>query len=154
MVYDEIRRRGLDIVLDERAVREDMRAGEGPAVLAKRAATEAHALIKSGAPAVVLDGLYSWSEDKYLRSEFGDDLVTVALVNPKHVRYERVVARRDAHRPYTMSQIQLRDIEEIEGIEKGGPIAFADYYLANARDVTDLETHVHALMDLLGFSTV
>lgn len=151
MVYDEVRRRGLDIILDERMVREDLRKAEGPAVLAKRAAAKADSLLSSGAHAVVLDGLYSWSEDRYLRDKYGADIITIAIVNPKHVRYERVVARKDAHRPYTLEQIQLRDIEEIENIEKGGPIAFADYYLANARDIAELKAQVDQLMTELTY---
>lgn len=150
MVYDEVKKRGLDIVMDERMVREDMRKLEGPAVLAKRAAIKADEILKDGAAAVVFDGLYSWSEDRYLREKYADDIVTVAIVNPKHVRYERVVARKDAHRPYTLEQIQLRDIEEIENIEKGGPIAFADYYLANAKNVDELKAQVDDLMKQLG----
>ncbi len=151
MVYDEVKKRGLDIVMDERAVREDMRKQEGPAVLAKRAALKADELLTSGAKAVVFDGLYSWSEDKFLRSKYGDDIITVALVNPKNVRYDRVVKRKDAHRPYTLEQIKLRDIEEIENIEKGGPIAFADYYLANAKNIDELNKQTDELMNQLGF---
>jgi dephospho-CoA kinase len=150
MVYEEVTKRGLDIVLDERMVREDMRKDEGPAVLAKRAATRAKELLEGGAPTVVLDGVYSWSEDRYLRSIFGEDYVSVAVVNPKYVRYERAVARKDAHRPYTLGQIQLRDVEEIENLEKGGPIAFADYYLANAKNVDELRQQADILMEELG----
>ncbi|HET6622643.1 MAG TPA: AAA family ATPase [Candidatus Saccharimonadales bacterium] len=151
MVYDEVKRRGLDIVMDERMVREDMRKQEGPAVLAKRAALKADEMLDDGAQAVVLDGLYSWSEDRYLREKYDDSIITIAIVNPKHIRYERVVARKDAHRPYTLEQIQLRDIEEIENIEKGGPIAFADYYLANAKNVDELKVQIDELMQQLGF---
>lgn len=151
MVYDEVRRRGLDIVLDERMVREDMRLKDGPAVLAIRAAEKVQEFLDEGAPAVVLDGVYSWSEDRYLRQTFGDKYVAIAAVNPKHVRYERVVARKDAHRPYTLEQIQLRDIEEIENLEKGGPIAFADYYIANAKDIDEFREQTDALMHELGY---
>lgn len=149
MVYEEVRRRGLDIVADERAVREDMRAKEGPAVLAKRAAARAEELVADGARFVVFDGVYSWSEDKYLRETYGNDYISVAIVNPKLVRYERVVARKDAHRPYTKAQIQLRDIEEIENLEKGGPIAFADYYIANAPNIAALTRQTDELMNRL-----
>lgn len=138
MVYQEVERRGLDIVMDERMVREDMRRAEGPAVMAKRAAEKAEKLLAEGTKFVVLDGVYSWSEDKYLREKFGEDYVSIAIVNPKHVRYQRVVERKDAHRTYTKEQIMLRDVEEIENIEKGGPIAFADYYIANAPDIPAL----------------
>jgi dephospho-CoA kinase len=151
MVYDEVKKRGLDIVMDERMVREDMRHQEGPAVLAKRASLRADKLLTSGQVAVVFDGLYSWSEDRYLREKYADKIVTIAIVNPKHVRYERVVARKDAHRPYTLEQIRLRDVEEIENLEKGGPIAYADYYLANARNVDELKAQVDQLMSELGF---
>lgn len=150
MVYEEVKRRGLDIVMDERMVREEMRASEGPAVLAKRASARAKELLEDGASTVVLDGVYSWSEDRYLRETFGDDYVSIAVVNPKHVRYERVVARKDAHRPYTLGQIQLRDIEEIENLEKGGPIAYADYYIANAKNVDELKQQADVLMTELG----
>ena len=150
MVYEEVKRRGLDIVMDERMVREEMRATEGPAVLAKRAAARTQELLDGGASAVILDGVYSWSEDRFLRETFGDDYISIAVVNPKHIRYERVVARKDAHRPYTLSQIQLRDIEEIENLEKGGPIAYADYYLANAKNVGELKQQADTLMAELG----
>lgn len=151
MVYEEVRKRGLDIVLDERMVREDMRLKDGPAVLAMRAAERTRELLESGAAAVVLDGVYSWSEDRYLRQQFGDDYIAIAAINPKKVRYERVVARKDAHRPYTVEQIKLRDIEEIENLEKGGPIAFADYYLANAKGIDEFNEQTDALMRELGY---
>lgn len=149
MVYDEVKARGLDIVMDERAVREDMRLTEGPAVLAKRAVKKAEELFKQGATTVIFDSVYSWSEDKYLRDKYGQDYVSIAIVSPKNLRYQRVVERQDAHRKYTLKQVQLRDAEEIEGLEKGGPIAFADYYLTNAKDITDLQAQVDQLMQSL-----
>ncbi|HET8690217.1 MAG TPA: AAA family ATPase, partial [Candidatus Saccharimonadales bacterium] len=57
MVYDEVKKRGLDIVMDERMVREDMREKEGPAVLAIRAGQKADELLSKGLPAVIFDGL-------------------------------------------------------------------------------------------------
>lgn len=131
MVYEEVEKRGLDIVSDERMVREDMRAKEGPAVLAKRAAARAQELLASGEKIVILDGVYSWSEDKYLRETFGADYISIAVVGSKALRYQRVVARNDSHRQYTLKQVAKRDTQEIEGIEKGGPIAYADYYILN-----------------------
>ncbi len=131
MMYEEVARRGLDIVKDEKFVREDMRKKDGPAVLAKHVAVKAKAYLADDAEAVVLDGLYSWSEYKYLQGEFGDSLVTIAVAAPRKLRYERAAARVDAHRKYTPEQIAARDIQEIENLEKGGPIAFADYTIVN-----------------------
>lgn len=151
MVYEEVERRGLDIVMDERMVREDMRRAEGPAVMAKRAAVKAEQMLADGAKFVVLDGVYSWSEDKYLREKFGDDYTSIAIVNPKQVRYQRVVDRKDAHRSYTKEQIMLRDVEEIENIEKGGPIAFADYFIANASDIPALLEMTDETLGQIGY---
>jgi len=146
MVYEEVARRGLDIVRDETAVRQDMRAKEGPAVLAKRVAVKAHELLKEGAETVVLDGLYSWSEDKYLRQEFGDDIVIVAVVAPKKLRRQRVLERVDQRRKYTLDEIVTREIAEIENIEKGGPIAYADFYVMNDEDLENMHRQLDRIV--------
>ncbi len=131
MLYEEVQRRGLDNVKDENFVRKDMREKEGPAVLAKHAARKAQEYFAQGQPTVVFDGLYSWTEYKYLNETFGDKLTVIAIVAPKKLRYERILSRKDSHRTYTLEQIITRDMSEIETVEKGGPIAYADYYILN-----------------------
>ena len=147
MVYEEVEKRGLDIVLDERNVREDMRKKEGPAVLAKRAATRAKEHFADGANTVVFDGLYSWSELRYLEEEFGDDLIVAAILVPKKLRWQRGAERQDSHRKYTEQQVKMRDIEEIENLEKGGPIAYADHYFSNVDTPESLVEDVEAFMN-------
>lgn len=146
MVYEEVERRGLDIVQHEREVREDMRKQEGVAVLAKRVAQKAQGFLAAGEKGVVLDGLYSWSEYKHLKSVFGEDLAIIAVVTPRSLRYERVVNRQDARRQYTKEQVERRDIEEIENLEKGGPIAMADFTVLND---SATETMLGKLNDIL-----
>ena len=96
----------------------DMRAREGKEVLAKRAALKARTHIAGGASVVVFDGLYSWSEYKHLVAEFGDDLIVIAVTAPRKLRHERAIARKDAHRPYTLEQLVDREYAEIEKMEK------------------------------------
>lgn len=152
MMYEEVQRRGLDNVKDEKFVREDMRAKEGPAVIAKMVAKKAEGYIANGAHAIVLDGLYSWSEHKYLRDKFGDGLIVIAVAAPRQTRYERVLARTDGHRKYTSAeQVETREIDEIEHLEKGGPIAFADYTLVNDREGKEnLLRQVDELIERIG----
>ncbi|MCL2281010.1 AAA family ATPase [Candidatus Saccharibacteria bacterium] len=150
MVYEEVAKRGLDVVKDEKFVREDMRRLEGPAVLAKRAAAKAHELLAGGAETVILDGLYSWSEDKFLREEFGDDLLTIAVVVPKKMRYQRAINRVDARRQYALKDVIVRDMSEIENLEKGGPIAFADYYVLNDSDFDSMFAQVDNIISNFG----
>lgn len=130
-VYEEVQRRGLHNVKDEIFVREDMRKKEGKAVLAKHVARKAKEYFKKGDTTVVLDGLYSWSEYKYLLGEFGDNLLVIAVTAPKKLRHNRVLNRKDSHRQYTLEQLLGREYAEIENLEKGGPIANADYTLVN-----------------------
>jgi dephospho-CoA kinase len=145
MVYEEVERRGLTIVEHEREVREDMRFQEGPAVLAKRAAARADEYFEKGSKTVIFDGLYSWSEYKYLHEKYKEDLIVVAVFTPRKIRYQRAAARREGHRSYTEELIKKRDWEEIENIEKGGPIAIADYTLVNTGKPEDLTAEVDAL---------
>lgn len=147
MVYEEVQHRGLDNVKDEVFVREDMRKQEGPAVLAKHVARKAQQYLAEGQNTVVLDGLYSWSEYKYLEETFGERLVVIAVVAPKKVRRERVLNRKDSHRKYTLEQLITREVAEIENIEKGGPIAYADYTIANETTMEDL---LHQLEKIIG----
>ncbi len=131
MVYEEVQRRGLDNVKDEIFVRDDMRAQEGAAVLAKHAAKKAEGYFANNESTVILEGLYSWSEYKYLSEKYGDKLVVVALAAPKALRHQRVLNRKDSHRTYTLELLVRREIAEIESLEKGGPIAYADYTIVN-----------------------
>jgi dephospho-CoA kinase len=147
MVYEEVQRRGLDNVKDETFVREDMRALEGPDVLAKHAARKAEECFGKGSHIVVLDGLYSWTEYKYLKQKFGDDLLVIATSAPKKVRYERILARIDGHRKYTsVEQIINREVAEIENLEKGGPIAYADYTIVNDIDQDAMLTKLTSIL--------
>ena len=92
---------------------------------------------------VVLDGLYSWSEYKYLREKLGDRLVVLALVTGSGVRKERLAKR--PIRPLTAAEVDSRDHSEIENLEKGGPIAIADYYIDNNGSFDSLKAQYAAL---------
>lgn len=154
MVYEEVQRRGLDNVKDENFVREDMRAMEGPAVLAKHVARRVHEYVRDGAKIVILDGLYSWTEYKYLHREFGDALIMIATTASKEVRHQRILNRNDGHRKYTsVQQIIDREIAEIENIEKGGPIAYADYTILNNSSREFLLQDLELLLRQIGVLT-
>lgn len=146
MVYEEVQRRGLDNNKDEVFVREDMRAQEGKEVLAKHAAKKAQTYFEQKHNIVIFDGLYSWSEYKYLEQQFGDQLVVIALATSKKMRRQRVLERQDGHRSYTSASLIAREIAEIENIEKGGPIAYADYTIMNEGDVTSATTTLENIL--------
>ncbi len=116
----------------EKEFREKLRRDHGPECYAKFLEPDIRASLEEGN--VVLDGLYSWYEYKYLIERF-PELKLVCVVTDKKIRYERVAIRKD--RPFDREAIEYRDISEIENLAKGGPIAYADYYILNNGSVED-----------------
>jgi dephospho-CoA kinase len=149
IIVNEVLRRGQTITPEnERVVREEFRAQDGMDAIAKRALP----LLKDALNThrcIVIDGLYSFEEYKTLRQELGDDMVVVAIVSERGLRYNRLSARPE--RPLTHREAEQRDWQEIEKIEKGGPIAIADYTLLNNGNSQDLLDALDALLNRLGF---
>ena len=116
----------------EKEFREKLRRDHGPECYAKFLEPDIRTALEEGN--VVLDGLYSWYEYKYLIERF-PELKLVCVVTDKKIRYERVAIRKD--RPFDREAIEYRDISEIENLAKGGPIAYADYYILNNGSVED-----------------
>lgn len=142
IVLDEVAKRGLELTQEnEQPIREELRAKEGKDFVVKRIITQIHDLISAGQHRIVADGLYTWTEYKALKHEFPGELTVLATVTPKHMRKHRMANR--PHRPLTSEQVDQRDWAEIENIEKGGPIAIADYYLMNNKD----PKHLHEQID-------
>jgi dephospho-CoA kinase len=129
LTIEEVKRRGLAVnEKNERAVREELRRTHGMGAFALLSLPKIEALLAEG-KRVLIDGLYSFSEYKILKEKYGDSLLVIAVYTPRALRYERL-ARRD-ERPLTVAEAVSRDHSEIENIEKGGPIALADYTIVN-----------------------
>ncbi len=150
IVTDEVTSRGLPINAEnERIVREEFRAVDGMAAIAKRALPDLKTALASR-DCIVLDGLYSWSEYKLLQTDLGAELIVVAISCRRAVRYARLAAR--PIRPLTRQEAEQRDWAEIENLEKGGPIAIADYTLTNDGSESDLLAQFDALITHLDFT--
>jgi dephospho-CoA kinase len=129
IIIREVERRGLPVTpRNEQVVREDLRKQHGMDVCARIASPFIKKNLADNQLAVI-DGLYSFSEYKTLRNEFGNDLVVIAVFTPKKLRYQRLTSR--VERPLTWAEAEERDHKEIERIEKAGPIALADFTLIN-----------------------
>ncbi|MBF1038193.1 AAA family ATPase [Candidatus Nanosyncoccus nanoralicus] len=152
MIYKEMKRRGIEITADgesEKRFREMIRETEGKDWVVKQVIEEAKNLINAGQKRIVLDGLYSWTEYKILKKEFPGQLTVLAVVVPKALRHFRVGKRPE--RPFNTKEIQERDRSEVENLEKGGPIAMADYYVLNDESVAKLHDDVDVILDRIEF---
>ncbi len=131
----EVKRRGLPLnEKNERSVRESLRKEHGMAVYAKLNLPAIDAAVKAGD--VVIDGLYSWEEYVFLKEHYGEAFSVVAVWSSPSTRYARLARRRE--RSLSREEAAGRDKAEIENVNKGGPIAMADFTLLNEGSLEDL----------------
>lgn len=149
VVVDEVASRGWAINPEnEGIVREELREEHGMAAMAVISLPKLRTALASQRN-VIIDGLYSFSEYRLLNRELGAPLTLVAIVAPRHLRYQRLASR--PVRPLTPADAQVRDMQEIERLEKGGPIAMADYTLVNDRSPSALLRQLDELLGELAF---
>lgn len=128
LTMQELEKRGLPInEANEKVVREELRAKYGMDAYARLLLPSIKESLKVGP--TVIDGLYSWAEYKFLKGHFGEQIKVVAIYTTRSMRYARMSQRPD--RPLTFAEAQQRDYAEVENVEKGGPIAMADYTIVN-----------------------
>lgn len=150
IVENEVVRRGWDVKPEnERIVREEFRAEHGMAAMAILARPHLQKALQIH-ETIVIDGLYSWSEYKALGEEFGTSMVVVNITCDRNLRYSRLENREI--RPLTRVEAVQRDHQEIEKLEKGGPIAIADYTLLNNGTGEELLAKLDALLEKLNIS--
>lgn len=131
----EITRRGMELnEKNERYIRELLRKEQGMAAYAKLNQPRIDSALKHSD--VVVDGLYSWEEYTYLSMCYVKDFFTVAVCASPATRYSRLVGR--SRRQLTSEEAASRDRAEIENINKGGPIAMADFTVINESSLSDL----------------
>jgi dephospho-CoA kinase len=151
ITLDELKKRGLEVnEANERMVREDIRSKEGKGAYALRIIAQVESQFEDGNDYVVVDGLYSWTEYKIFKEALEDRAIIIAVVSPRQLRHERLASRKI--RPLSAAEASSRDYAEIEHVEKGGPIANADYYLANEESVEQLESDLAKLLDQIGIN--
>lgn len=142
----EIRKRGLALNEEnERRIRQQLREEHGMAAYARLNLPGIDALLESSN--VVVDGLYSWEEYILLKDRYGDRFNVVAVWSSPAVRHARLGCR--ANRPLTAEEAAGRDRSEIENINKGGPIAMAEFTIINESSVEDLERETKGVLDAL-----
>jgi len=148
ITLDEVKKRNLEVnESNERLIREEFRTKYGMAAYATLNLPKFDELIKNGN--VVADGLYSWEEYKVLKEHFGEAMVLIAVWAPPELRYERISTRisnlddKDLrHRSFTKEEAKARDYAELENLNKGGPIAMADFTIVNDKDIGFLNKQI------------
>ena len=132
---EEVKKRGLELnEKNERYIRELLRQEQGMAAYAELNLPRIDSALKSSD--VVIDGLYSWEEYLFLKNYYRADFYVVAVGASPGARYARLTAR--PQRRLTPAEAASRDRAEIENINKGGPIAMADFTIVNESSLQKL----------------
>ena len=112
---------------NEKMYREKIRKELGMAAMAIKIKPRINKALKKNNK-IILDGLYSWEEYIYLKRFYKNLFLLCIYVDPKK-RYKRLCGRKI--RGLTEKQAQERDCAELDKLNKGGPIAIADYLIKN-----------------------
>ncbi len=156
ITLDEVKKRGLEPTEEnERLIREELRKKHGPGAFAILNIPKFDEALKTGN--IVGDGLYSWSEYKILKDKYGENLIVIAVYAPPKLRYKRLAGRAARHgddpklkyRSFTPESAKTRDFAEIENIEKGGPIAMAEYTILNTGTLDELHAEAEKIIATL-----
>ena len=143
---EEIRKRDLELNEEnERYIRELLRQEHGMAAYAKLNLPRIDSALRHSD--VVIDGLYSWEEYTLLKTYYKENFCVVAILASPETRYVRLTSRLNRH--LTLEEAAARDKAEIENINKGGPIAMADFTIINESSVKNLKTEVKGIISAL-----
>lgn len=150
VVFEAMKEAGIEITPEtEKAFRISFREEYGKDVVVNKIVDQIHHLVEAGQHRIIADGLYTWTEYKVLKQAFPGELTLVAIVAPRHLRYHRLSQRPE--RPFTATESYERDMDEIEKLEKGGPIAIADHYIINDGSPEALQEKLDTLLGELEF---
>ena len=130
---------------NERYIRQQLRKEYGMAAYAQLNLPRIDSALRSSN--VVVDGLYSWEEYTLMKERYGESFIVLAVWASPGTRYARLARR--AHRPLTLGEAASRDKSEIENVNKGGPIAMADFTILNEASLEDLQRETKRLLSAL-----
>ena len=143
---EELKNKGLEQNEEsEHYVRQQLRKKHGMAAYAKLNLPRIDNSLKSSD--VVVDGLYSWEEYILLKERYGRRFITVAVWASPATRHARLAHR--AERTLTLEEAASRDKSEIENINKGGPIAMADFTIVNEDSLEELRRETKRVLSAL-----
>jgi dephospho-CoA kinase len=139
-IADEaLKEQGLELTEEnERPFRENLRKELGMAAFAIKMEPKIEKA-RETFDLFVLDGMYSWEEYLYVKEKFPDLIILCIYASPQ-VRYTRLLNR--PIRPLNRDEARSRDISEINNLNKGGPIAMADFLVKNEGSLDDLQVQL------------
>jgi dephospho-CoA kinase len=147
--FDRLKEEGMEINYEnERYIREKIRGEMGMAAYAKLALPKIKKHLENY-DHVLLESLYSWEEYKAIKDDHGDSFKVLAIYSSPATRFKRLKNRQRERPIKDHEEFKTRDRTEIEGTNKGGPIAVADWTIVNEYDLEHLHKEVNKFIKRL-----
>ncbi len=144
--FDRMKRDGLKLnYKNEKITREKIRAELGMGAYAALSLPRVEKLLKKN-NTILVESLYSWSEYKIFKNKYSDSFRVIAVFASPETRFSRLKVRKNERPMTNREEFEKRDYTEIENIEKGGPIARADYTIINEGDLKNLNKQIKNIL--------
>jgi dephospho-CoA kinase len=144
VIREETERRGLEPTPENMgSVMLQVRANEGPAVVAKRLLPKIQA---SRGSTVIVEGIRSIHELTEIRSKY--EVVVVAIHASPKTRFQRLLSRNRSDDPKTWETFSERDLRELD-VGLGKVISLADVVLVNEGTISELQSSFKASLTKL-----
>lgn len=143
ITFDELKRRNLSVnENNERRIREWFRHKYGMGAYAILNLPRVQKALRLGP--VVVESLYSWEEYKIVKKQYGDRFKVLAIFAPFSLRAKRLQHRKV--RPHPAKELLSRDYAQIENINIAGPIAEADFTIANTGSLNKVYKEINKIL--------
>lgn len=140
--FDRLKKEGMEVNYEnEKIIRERIRKELGPGAYAILSMPKVEKALQTS-DVCLIESLYSWAEYKIVKEKFGDDFVCIGVWTSPRVRLKRLMARTNERPIKDEKEFAERDYTEIEGTDKGGPIARSDYLLKNETTLDELRKKI------------
>jgi len=144
--FERMKKEGLELNYEnERAIREKIRSELGMGAYAKLALPKIKKALKNN-ETVLAESLYSWDEYKIMKQKFSDSFKVIAVYASPDIRFQRLKERKKERPIKNYNEFKTRDYSEIEGTDKGGPIAIADYMIINEGSLYNLRKNIISII--------
>lgn len=149
VTFERMRNDGLELNYEnEKMIREKIRQELGMGAYATLSLPKIEKALSTN-DLCVIESLYSWSEYKILKENFQDSFYTIAVYASPKTRFTRLSARTNERPMRSQEEFMRRDYTEIENIEKGGPIARADYLVYNEGGFAEMQEQIDKIINEL-----
>ncbi len=144
-LLEELERRRLPITRENmRKVGMELRKERGMAAIAKLVISK---MKKSDSDYFVVNGVRNPEEIEEFKREFGDEVLTIAIIAPKKLRFLRQLKRkRSGFDESEYSRFLEEDEKEIRTFHMGDAMASADYFVLNDRGIEELKWKIVSIV--------